>query len=374
MESSNKFKNIMKNKEDSIVIDNVKTIFLDEIMLRFPHVVQGVFEELDDKTLTKCRNLSRSYCDFIEDEKFYWVRKIQNCVRMTKFQEQWNNVLKNIPTQDAKEIFVIIGHFFQSDLNRKKLQWSPLHIAAEQGHLEFCKYIIEKTKDSNPTREDGITAIHMATLSGSREICELIINNLEDKNPADNKGMTPFHIAAEKGHWDVCKLLIQNIDNKNPVALDGCTPLHLATYHGHLEIVRLIVNSGVHKSPLWGDRTPLDLVKTRSCYMFYKLLMDDTLQIWKCFFTDIIVTFLFLSFCSMCAYASILFIFFLFCHEKNTCNELFEPSNLPWVVFVITITIDLLLASMSLVYLSGCIHKYTNNFCFHLMSISTIKF
>ena len=359
--------------EVSIVIDKAKTTFLDEMMLRFPHLVQDVFEELDNKNLANCRNLSRSCCNFIANEKFYWVRKIQNCVRMTKFQQQWNKVLENIPTQDAKEIFVIIEIFFRYDLNRKKLQWSPLHIAAEQGYLEFCKYIIEKTKDSNPMREDGITVIHMATLSGSREICELIINNLEDKNPADNKGMTPFHIAAEKGHFDVCKLLIQNIDNKNPVALDGCTPLHLATDHGHLEIVRLIVNSGVHKSPLFKGKTPLDLVRPRSCYSFYKLLMDDTLQIWKCFFADILVTFLFLFFCSICAYASILFIFFLFCHEKNTCNEIFEPSNLPWVVFVATSTTDLLLAAMSLVYLSGCIHKYTNNFCFHIIAIQCLK-
>ena len=360
--------------EVSIVIDNVKTTFLDEMMLRFPHLVQDVFEELDNKSLANCRNLSRSCCDFIDNEKIYWVRKIQNCVRMTKFQQQWNKVLENIPTQDAKEIFVIIEFFFHYDLNRKKLQWSPLHIAAEQGHLEFCKYIIEKTKDPNPTREDGITAIHMATLSGCREICELIINNLEDKNPADNKGMTPFHIAAEKGHLDVCKLLIQNIDNKNPVALDGCTPLHLATDHGHLEIVRLIVNSGVHKSPLFKGKTPLDLVKPRSCYSFCKLLMDNTSQIWIWFFADIIVTFLILIFCSMCACCSILLTFFLFCPEKNTCNEFIELSNLLWVVFVATSTIDLLLAAMSLVYLSGCIHKYTNNFCFHLMPIYTIKF
>ena len=109
--------------EVSIVIDKAKTTFLDEMMLRFPHLVQDVFEELDNKNLANCRNLSRSCCNFIANEKFYWVRKIQNCVRMTKFQQQWNKILENIPTQDAEEIFVIIGHFFQSDLNREKLQW-----------------------------------------------------------------------------------------------------------------------------------------------------------------------------------------------------------------------------------------------------------
>ena len=105
------------------------------------------------------------------------------------------------------------------------------------------------------------------------QICELIINNLEDKNPADNKSMTPFHNALEKGHLDVCKLLIQNIDNKNPATLDGCTPLHLATDHCHLEIV------GVYKSPLFKSKRPLDLVGPRSCYRFYKLLMENASQI-----------------------------------------------------------------------------------------------
>ena len=353
--------------EVSIVIDKAKTTFLDEMMLRFPHLVQDVFGELDNKNLANCRNLSRSCCNFIANEKFYWVRKIQNCVRMTKFQQQWNKVLENIPTQDAKEIFVIIEIFFRYDLNRKKLQWSPLHIAAEQGYLEFCKYIIEKTKDSNPTREDGITVIHMATLSGSREICELIINNLEDKNPADNKGMTPFHNASEKGHLDVCKLLIQNIDDKNPAALDGCTPLHLAADHCHLEIVRLIVNSGVYKSPLYKGKRPLDLVGPRSCYRFYKLLMENVSQIWTCLFEDILMSFsLFLFFyvCIAFLLTVILTITYSFCPEKNTCNEFFEFSTMRNVVLIATSTIDLLQAVMTWIYLSGCIHRYTNNFCF----------
>ena len=123
-----------------------------------------------------------------------------------------------------------------------------------------------------------------------------MIKNLEDKNPADNKGMTPFHNASEKGHLDVCKLLIQNIDDKNPAALDGCTPLHLATEHCHLESVRLIVNSGVYKSPLFKGKRPLDLVGPRSCYRFYKSLMENASKIWTWLFADMYnIEFSFLS-------------------------------------------------------------------------------
>ena len=94
------------NKEVAIVIDNIKTPFLDELMLRFPYIVQDVFQELNDKSLTNFRNVSIACCDFIDNEKFYLVRKIQNCVSMKEFQQQWKKVLKNIPTESTKEIFV----------------------------------------------------------------------------------------------------------------------------------------------------------------------------------------------------------------------------------------------------------------------------
>ena len=52
----------------AIVIDDIKSTFPDEMMLRFPHIVQGVFNELDNKSLTNCRNVSRACCDFIVAE------------------------------------------------------------------------------------------------------------------------------------------------------------------------------------------------------------------------------------------------------------------------------------------------------------------
>ena len=93
---------------------------------------------------------------------------------MTEFQQQWNEVLKNIPTQIRKEIFGRFEQVFQYDWYRKKLQWSPLHIAAEQGQLELCKFMIERTRDANPMRKDGITEIQMATFFGFQETCDLL--------------------------------------------------------------------------------------------------------------------------------------------------------------------------------------------------------
>ena len=96
MYRSNKFRNIMKNKvifsskkEVAIVIDDIETSFLDEMMLRFPHIVKDVFKELDKKSLTNCRNVSRACCDFIDHEIFYWIRKIKQCVPMKKVWQHY---------------------------------------------------------------------------------------------------------------------------------------------------------------------------------------------------------------------------------------------------------------------------------------------
>ena len=43
----NKVMFISKN-EVAIVIDDIETTFLDEMMLRFPHIVRDVFKELDN--------------------------------------------------------------------------------------------------------------------------------------------------------------------------------------------------------------------------------------------------------------------------------------------------------------------------------------
>ena len=411
MERSNKFRNIMKNKvifsskkEVAIVIDDIETTFLDEMMLRFPHIVQDVFKELDNKSLTNCRNVSRACCDFIDDEKLYWVRKIQNYVSMKNFLIQWQKVLRNTPIENIKKIFVIVKEFIENNLNLKKQQLSPLHVVGAQGHLEFCKFIIEKTKVPNPKRrKDGITAFHLAAHNGCQEICELMIENLEDKNPADNYGMTPFHSASEKGHFGVCKILIQNIDNKNPAALngctplhlatknghleivrlivqniddknpatrDGCTPLHLATHHGHLEIVRLIVETGVDKSPLFNGKTPLDLVRPRSRYSFYKLLIDNNSQIWRQIGNDILATLCILVMLYLIAlFWTLLFLYF--CVLCNNCPVYLVTLS---ICLFVPSTIYILLVAMIWVYLSGWIDKYTNQYDSSLFGALISKF
>ena len=89
------------------------------------------------------------------------------------------------------------------------LEWSPLHIAAEQGSLEGCNYIIEKTGDYAPLSNiDKLTPLHLAAFNGHLGVCNLLLDSMRDKNPSDKNGRTPLHLAALQVLISIVLLLV----------------------------------------------------------------------------------------------------------------------------------------------------------------------
>lgn len=61
----------------------------------------------------------------------------------------------------------------------------------------------------------GWTPIHQAAENGHEQVCKLIMDKIKDKNPADLKGRTPLHIAAKNGYLAVCELILDELEDKN---------------------------------------------------------------------------------------------------------------------------------------------------------------
>ena len=64
---------------------------MEQIFPRFPHLAEGIFEKLNNKTLAKCKVVSRSWKASIDDFKFTWIRALKNSskdslIRMLKSQ------------------------------------------------------------------------------------------------------------------------------------------------------------------------------------------------------------------------------------------------------------------------------------------------
>ena len=103
----------------------------------------------------------------------------------------------------------------------------------------------EPIENINPTDLQGYTPLHFAAQFGHLNVYQLISYELGNKNPggATIWNYTPLHMAAENGHADLCCYIIDNVKVKNPEDEDGETPLHLAAQRGHYKICEMIIKS-----------------------------------------------------------------------------------------------------------------------------------
>ncbi|KAI0536611.1 hypothetical protein GGR58DRAFT_381624 [Xylaria digitata] len=175
---------------------------------------------------------------------------------------------------------------------------TPLYIAAKNGHIHVCRYLLEQGADVNFQGDRGHkrTALHEAALADDVELTHLLLsqpeatpqlkdsknftaagtaatngcNNalsvfvsrgLASQSNQDGAGRTCLGIAMDSGKLNTVKLLINNASldlNNSYGEMDHSTlPLHIATKTGLVEIVKLLLSSGrvdVDKADLSGRR------------------------------------------------------------------------------------------------------------------------
>ena len=196
------------------------------------------------------KDASREITTNLKNERFYWIRVLRSYHFLFRdFKESWSKVVNRTTAEFVRKIVALIDQFYKDDCYPEdKAFFSPQHIAACLGKLDFYKYFVMRTGIINPKEpiqihDYGDTLFHLAARRGYLAICKFFIENLQDKNPVNYAGYTPFHWAARKGHLNICKLIIQNVQNKNPGTNDRNTPLHLAAAHGQMDVCKLIIES-----------------------------------------------------------------------------------------------------------------------------------
>ena len=114
-----------------------------------------------------------------------------------------------------------------------------LHIAAQNGHLNLCKALIDKYR-FNVHVDDryGYTALHHSARSGSYKLLAYFIDMGTDIHLKTKTGIKCLHLAAENGYLDLCKALIDN--HKFDLHIsdnDGYTALHFSVISGNSDLV-----------------------------------------------------------------------------------------------------------------------------------------
>ena len=88
---------------------------IDKMMLKFSHLAQDIFKNLDNISIAKCRKISKNWRNFIDNQKFQLIRKIQNFEENTRtFNGQWNKVLfAKTSVENIRELHFAVQHFFK---------------------------------------------------------------------------------------------------------------------------------------------------------------------------------------------------------------------------------------------------------------------
>eukprot|EP00435_Cladocopium_sp_Y103_P064768 s485_g26.t1 len=119
--------------------------------------------------------------------------------------------------------------------------WTPLHIAALNGHLEVARTLLESLADVSRTNSDGGGALHVAAWSGQLPMMKALCEARASPTSTQNEGWAPLHIASRHGHAPIVDFLLTDLqlDPDVPVSA-GWTAANIATWAEHHEVLALL--------------------------------------------------------------------------------------------------------------------------------------
>lgn len=153
-----------------------------------------------------------------------------------------------------------------------------LHVAAQQGHTEVLKYLLEYDEDITNVlinsltdgQKKGFGPIHFAVTNNRIDCVELLLSMKADirlrTTCSPHKSSTPLHIAAVKNHVDIAKLILYfDRTTLHEVNSMGWFPLHSAGHHGSRDVITLLIREGADLSgytdgPKKFRKTAIDLI------------------------------------------------------------------------------------------------------------------
>ena len=101
---------------------------MENLCIRFPVASEMVLKNLDDPSLKRGKLAGRGMAEFLENEKFYWIRIIKKYIAYFEgHEESWREVVNKTPLDIIKQLAIAVQQFFKNHLFK---ELAPLHIAA----------------------------------------------------------------------------------------------------------------------------------------------------------------------------------------------------------------------------------------------------
>ena len=112
---------ILVPKVDSLVEPEVfenfssftEATILENFLLRFPNVFEKIFKELDNQTLTKSKEVSGSWKNFLGQCRLIYMRKIMKYHKNhVEYMEDWQLVMVKMPLETLKQVAAMVEEFY----------------------------------------------------------------------------------------------------------------------------------------------------------------------------------------------------------------------------------------------------------------------
>ena len=225
----------------------------NEIILRFPHLMEQILQKLDNKGLAKCRELTRSLQIFIDTKMYPWLR----IVKIPSILNKGNTYLHLAAKHSQIDMFkVILYRETDKDLLNDS-GFTPFLVTCLSGGVNIAKMLIKKSYelkiDLRRKNRYGDTAFHLVCINGKSELAELIMKNSDklkiDVNQMNFNLESAFSYACQFGHLEIVKMILDQSESLNfkPVRLrlkkmNARYGFRLACSFGHINIVDMLLD------------------------------------------------------------------------------------------------------------------------------------
>ena len=162
------------------------------------------------------------------------------CYSIPALQNEFRKIIREIcikreTCDEDIEIVKILAPLTENPNSPSKTGMTPIHWAADCGHIDVIKILTSLTENPNPSGESGYNPIFRAAHFGQTETVTFLAPLTDNPNSPNMYGETPIYEAAGKGCTKIVKILAPLTDNSNaPRNGSRKTPIHQAAKKGRV--------------------------------------------------------------------------------------------------------------------------------------------
>ena len=107
--------------------------------------------------------------------------------------------------------------------------------------MEIAGSLLEYGAKTDAESKAGFTPLHLAAQEGHVDMTNLLLKNDADPNAKAKNGLAPMHLCAQEDRINVAAILASNGSELDSETKAGYTPLHVACHFGSVAMVRFLL-------------------------------------------------------------------------------------------------------------------------------------